>query len=147
MFLFCFISHQRWVFWKRVGGPSQISSARATACYVIGKQTVADWLPPYCPSATRKISGPGPSNKRLEATTLCVFVCSCICVAVTAQWYKCLGAPAGSLHHTGAEREKTLSLFKTYITLEQTGPESHSPYSPPTNQMAAAQFLHQMICF
>lgn len=89
---------------------TQISSARATACYVTGKQTVAvwwpDWLPSHCSSAMRKISGPGPGNKSHGASTLCVFACLCMCVAVTAHWYKCLCASAGSLHQTGTEWEK-----------------------------------------
>lgn len=80
--------HVYMFFWKRVGDIPRLVLPMRLPC-VIGKQTVADclfdWLAPHCPSATRKISGPGLSNKRLGATTLCVFVCSCMCVAVTAQ--------------------------------------------------------------
>lgn len=52
--------------------------------------------------------------------------------------------------HRDRNREKVVTsegLFKNWITLEQTGPEGHRPYSPPSSQMAAAQLLHQMICF
>lgn len=46
-----------------------------------------------------------PLTKGLEPR-LCVFVCSRMCVAVTAQWYKRLVAPARSLHHTETERKR-----------------------------------------
>lgn len=52
--------------------------------------------------------------------------------------------------HGDRKREKAVTsegLFKTCITLEQTGPESHSPYSSLSSQTASAQLLHQMICF
>lgn len=74
-----------------------------------------------------------------------------MCVAVTAQWYKCLWAPAGSLHHTGTEREKKLSLQRAFLKpaslKSKQALKSHSPYSPWRIQIAAAQLLHQMICF
>lgn len=83
----------------------------------------------------RKISGPGPGNKSHGASTLCVFACLCMCVAVTAHWYKCLCASAGSLHQTGTEREKKTvtseGLFKKPASLEsKQAIKSHSPCSP-----------------
>lgn len=71
-----------------------------------------------------------------------MFVCSCMCIAVTAQWYKCLSTLDGS--HNDRKREKAVTsegLFKTCITLEQT----KKPHSSPSSGMTDAQLVQKII--
>lgn len=82
-------------------------------------------LPFYCPSAVSKISGPGPANKRFRSYCS-VFVCSNMCVAVTAQWYKCLCRPGVPASHRSQEKAHFRDpifrkIKKTCMTLVQPG--------------------------
>lgn len=88
-------------------------------------------LPFHCPSAVSKISGPGPAHKSF-GSSCSAFVCSNMCVAVTAQWYKRLWAPPqgsciaqiqgeSSLWRKG-EKQLCMSLVQTRLKKSQIIP-------------------------
>lgn len=92
-------------------------------CYWEADSCLFESLPFYCPAAVSKISGPGPADKRFRSCCS-VFVCSNMCVAVTAQWYKCLcrpGVPASHRSREKAHFRDPLKKKKTCTTLVQPG--------------------------